>query len=89
MTQDKSLSIEFAHESYWLCKRGTYERSSVLAGESYRQLLTPYATLKAAIEDNPGVPFSDEGAPEPIELSNIAPSWFDESDAGERWGEEY
>lgn len=82
------LSIEFVHDNYWLCARGTYDRSSVLAGEDYRQLQVPYDTLEAAQAANPGVAVSDEGAPIVRELPTSAPSWFDPMDAGEAWGED-
>ena len=84
-----NLSIEFVHENYWLCSRGVYDRSSVLAGEDYRQLCVPYDSLAEAQAANPGVAVSDEGAPAQRDLPENAPSWFDESDAGERWSDDY
>ena len=83
-----TYSIEFVHKNWWLCQRGIYERSSVLAGEDFRQLCKPYKSLDEAKADNPGVKVSDEDAPVPAELSINAPNWFDPSDAGESWGED-
>lgn len=84
---DTTITIELVHGKYWLCQRGVYERSSVLAGQDFRQLNKAYDTLEEAQTDNPGVKFSDEGRPE-IFIPTHAPSWFDPADAGEAWGEE-
>ena len=82
-----TLTIENVHDSWWLCQRGTYEESSVLAGQKFRQLVTHYDDLETAKRDNPGVEIVDWFAPQ-VFIPQTAPSWFDPLDAGEVWSEE-
>ncbi len=80
------LTIEFIHGSYWLCPRGVYGPSSVLAGQDFRQLQKPYDTLEAAKAENPDATWSDEGRPSTY-IPDNPPDWFDPLAAGEAWGE--
>lgn len=84
-----TLSIEFAHSNYWLCQRGVYDRSSVLAGQDFRQLCKPYDSLEEAKADNPGVTVDLDGCRPETFIPQNAPDWFDPADAGECWDEDY
>lgn len=81
-------TIERAHKNIWLCLRGTYGPSSVLAGEDFRQLVKPYNTLEEAVAENPNAEVDLDAGYEPSSMSDIAPDWFDPSAAGETWNEE-
>jgi len=87
MPKTLTITIENVHNSWWLCQRGTYDRSSVLAGQEFRQLTKHYNTLDEAKAENPGVEVVDWYAPQVI-IPETAPDWFDPSDAGEVWSEE-
>ena len=80
-------TIEFVHGNYWLCRRGVYEESSVLAGQDFRQLCKSYESLEEAQLENPDIEISDEGKPISF-MPQTAPDWFDPMDAGEVWSEE-
>jgi hypothetical protein len=90
MAEKFTESIEFVHSNYWLCQRGVYSESSVLAGQDFRRLMRAYDSLEEAKAANPGVPVPEEAyAPEPVVIPLTAPAWFDEANAGERWDEDY
>ncbi len=81
-------TIETAHENIWLCLRGTYGPSSVLAGEDFRQLVKPYDTLEEAVAENPNAEIDLDAGYELSNMSDTAPDWFDPGIAGEVWDEE-
>lgn len=84
------MSIEKVHDTIWVCQHGVYERSSVLAGQDYRQLVKPFDTVEEAKAEFPEAKVDLEGYdPLPFELSSVAPDWFDEANAGERWNDDY
>jgi hypothetical protein len=86
-------TIEENHEfpgEYLVYGHGTYEASSVLAGQYRRCFIDSYPTLEAAQEKYPDAEVSGstkyiadtcarsfENSPEP--------DWFDPGDAGEEW----
>jgi len=82
-------SIEWVHEAYWYCQHGTYDQSSVLAGEDFRQLVMSYDSIEDARAAHPDALVDLEGyAPEVRELPINPPSWFHPEDAGESWDED-
>ncbi len=83
----KRITIEFVHGSWWLCQRGVYDRSSVLAGQDFRQLQKHYETLEQAQVENPKAEVTDEGIA-PVYIPVNPPEWFDPAAAGEAWGED-
>jgi hypothetical protein len=62
---------------------GTYERSSVLAGQTSRSFLGSYPTKRAALDAYPDA--EETGLPPQPVMSEMPPSWFDPADAGEEW----
>lgn len=65
---------------------GTYERSSVLAGQPMRVFLDYAETVEEAQALHPDA--AEGHLPPRAEVPLIAPSWFDPMDAGEAWGED-
>jgi hypothetical protein len=65
----------------------------VLEGQWRRGVLKSYDTLEEAVTDNPDVEVDKEYSSKIpsswLPVSNVAPSWFDPADAGERWDEDY
>lgn len=84
-----TLSIEPSGNCWWLCQRGIYDSSSVLEGQPFRQLVKPYSTLEEARADNPGVEVDKCGSQPETYIPDVAPSWFNPLDAGERWNDDY
>ena len=80
-----SKTIEFVHESWWLCNHFVYGRGSVLEDQEGRQLEHPYDTQEAAVKDNPGVPVSGSYFERPR-----IPTYesVDKEACGERWDED-
>lgn len=79
---------------YWVVEHGTYERSSVLAGQYRRTLLEHYATVDAALAAYPRARavdcstrrYTDAGSlADASGLSSNPPAWFDPAVAGECW----
>lgn len=82
-------TIEPSEKGWWVCQRGTYSRSSVLAGQSFRQLVQFFNSPEEAQEAYPKAIIDRDGTkPEPVEVSRLAPDWFDPLDAGEVWSED-
>lgn len=74
-------------DKYGVYAYGVYERGSVLEGQEKRSLLGLYDTIEDAREDFPGADETGCGYSEHV-ISDIAPSWFDPTAAGERWSED-
>lgn len=71
---------------------GEYPRDSVLAGQYARIFVASFDTLEEAQQAYPKAEVPEYSTRIPsgwIPMSDTAPSWFDEADAGERWGEDY
>ena len=78
----------------WLWGYGTYERSSVLAGQYKQARLECYKTIEEARAEWPTVPMREDGycnLPSSMvtNVPNVPPAGFDPMDAGERWDDEY
>jgi hypothetical protein len=84
--EQSRFTIEFVHESYWLCERFVYGQSSVLAGQEGRQLLKPYDSLTDATTSNPSATVTDEYYVRP-EVARIPPNDWDPDYCGESWEE--
>ena len=92
-----NIKIEFPSAGATYCNNvfGVYEYdeypgSSVLAGQSRRTWLGEYETLEEARAEYPNAVYNDCGSRfQPVNVSRIAPDWFDESYAGERWDDDY
>jgi len=80
-------TMEFVHNNYWYCQRGRYSKSSVLAGQEYRQLVHAYNSLEDAKIAHPSAAIEDRPV-DKWEMSINPPSWFDPMSAGEVWNEE-
>ncbi len=93
------FTIELRHGKPWLCENGVYERSSVLAGQEFSQLIRPYDSVEEAEREAPKM-VEELGYPgfkvtthldayhPPAFIPLNPPSDFDPLDAGEAWGEE-
>lgn len=88
MRKNLELTLEFVHDNWWFCQRGRYDRSSVLAGQEFRQLVSAYDSLSEAKEAHPEATIRTDGYVDKWELPQTAPDWFDPLDAGEVWSEE-
>lgn len=75
-------------DGFWLVAHGTYEESSVLAGQPRWMLCRWYATIEEATIRNPNVEILDHVTDDRINLPEIAPDWFDPTNAGEVWHED-
>lgn len=80
-------------DGFWLVAHGTYEESSVLAGQTSRCLTRHYPTVDAAVADNPDAEVIDHSTKDPFAhwsnpLPESPPSWFDPANAGEVWHED-
>ena len=88
----KRETIELVNGNWWFCQRGVYDRSSVLAGQDFRQLVRCFGEgdegLQDAKSEHPKAEVSWEGKPQTYIPVN-PPAWFDPMDAGERWDEDY
>lgn len=59
-------------------------------GESVRAWMDEFNTLDEAQAAYPNAVFNGLGsAYQPPIISHLAPDWFDEADAGERWDDDY
>lgn len=82
-------TIEPFENEYAVYGHGTYEESSVLAGQYRRCFLEVYDTEAEAIAQYPEAQV-EEGSTKVFAdmatgMSDMAPSWFDPADAGEEW----
>jgi len=92
-----NVQIEFPSRGATYCNNvfGVYKydewpMSSVLGGQSRRTFLSEYNTLEDAQAAFPEATFDNHGSSyQPVNISRIAPYWFDEADAGERWDDDY
>lgn len=88
MTEEKfdSYTIEPLGEDEWaVYGHGTYEESSVLAGQPSRVFINDYRTCAKAKEAWPQASVSESSTRIDIDMPDMAPSWFDPADAGEEW----
>jgi len=93
----KDIRIEFPSTgaTYYNEVFGVYEydewpMSSVLGGQSRRTYLGEFDTLEEAQDAFPEATYNSHGSSyQPINISRVAPNWFDESYAGERWDDDY
>lgn len=77
-------------DGVWLVQYGSYEETSVLAGQPFRQLAKHYPTVEEAQAENPDAEVREYcGYLPPVYIPHTPPSWFDELDAGERWDDDY
>jgi hypothetical protein len=95
--QDEELVIEYPcsgatyyREEYGVYRYGTYERSSVLAGQQKRSFVDSFETLAEARENYPQARWDGEGGSQavPVFIPEQPPEWFDPADAGEHWSED-
>ena len=85
-----SAGATYCNYVYGVYEYGVYSESSVLAGQTCRIWVDEFDTLEEAKTAYPQASFDDCGSSyHPISLSSIAPDWFDESDAGEYWDDDY
>ncbi len=92
-------TIEKLDDRWWVVEHGEYEASSVLHGMTRRTLLESYETETEASNAAPDA-LIVEGTTEPYQpedqsladlsgLPSCPPDWFDPSDAGEWWDDDY
>lgn len=93
VTKFRSFTIE---QDEWgkfeVFGHGEYSRSSVLAGQPSRWCVDTFDTLEEAKQAYPKATVPEYSTRIPagwLPMSDTAPSWFDEMDAGERWDEDY
>lgn len=85
-----SRGATYCNQKYGVYEYGVYSGRSVLAGQTRRTWLGEYDTLEEARAKHPNADYNDCGSGfVPVNVSRIAPNWFDESDAGERWDDDY
>jgi hypothetical protein len=82
-----SRGATYFHEVYGVYKYDTYPMSSVLGGQQRRTFLDQFDTLEEAKAKYPDAKESGSCYVPPPVMHR--PSWFDESDAGERWDDDY
>jgi hypothetical protein len=90
------FTIEPHEDEFCVVGHGTYERSSVLAGQDRRTIVDFFATVEEAQAEHPKAEVLDHSTKvfrgnslgEISGMSDCAPSWFDPSDAGECWHED-
>ena len=92
MNYDYEIITSNPHFGKWSQKRvavygiGTYEESSVLAGQTKRVFLDDFDTVEEAKAAYPNA--NESGLPERARVPENPPSWFDPSYAGEAWSED-
>lgn len=88
-----SHTIESEGRRFVVFGHGEYPEESVLAGQYARCAVQSFDTLAEAQEAYPKAEVPECSTHLPAWLlsgvSDVAPSWFDEADAGERWDENY
>jgi len=85
-----SCGATYSNDVYGVYEYDEYPMSSVLAGQSRRTWLDEFDSLEEAQAAYPNAVFNDAGSSyQPLNISRIAPDWFDESYAGERWDDDY
>ena len=89
MPRNIVYTIEQAHNRFWVCQRGVYEESSVLAGQEFRQLVKPYDSVEKAKADYPEAVVELDGVQPEVYIPVNPPTWFHPEDAGESWAEDY
>lgn len=82
-------TIEQVHGKFWYCQRGIYDPSSVLAGQEFRQLVQPFDTVEEAQAAYPDAILNLDGERPEVYIPVNPPNWFDPTDAGEYWDEDY
>lgn len=88
MTYD-CFTIERYGDEFLVAGHGTYERSSVLAGQPRRQVLDFYPTLDEAQEAYPEADVLAFNTQSVARVPDVAFGGFDPADAGERWDADY
>jgi hypothetical protein len=84
-----SAGATYCNDVYGVYEYGVYSESSVLAGQTCRIWVDEFDTLEEAKAAYPQASFNDCGSSyHPLNMSSVAPDWFDESDAGERWDDD-
>lgn len=85
-----SVGATYCNYKYGVYEYGVYSGRSVLAGQTCRIWVDEFETLEEAKAAYPQASFDDGGTHyHPVNVSSVAPDWFDESDAGERWDDDY
>jgi len=90
------LTIEphFSHidrgrqDGFEVVLHGTYEESSVLAGQPKRQVLDFFDTIEEAQSQFPNAEVTEHSTKVDIPMPDTIPDWFDPGAAGEVWSEE-
>jgi hypothetical protein len=77
---------EFYGEAiYTVCELTTYEASSVLAGQEKKQFVDEFDSLDSAKAEYPNAQVIEGRYIPGNNMSDIPPSWFDPTYAGEEW----
>jgi len=79
------IELDQTFNEYAVFELGIYERSSVLAGQVKKSFLDGYGSLEEAQKEYPKAEFNEFASSVQNHMSDSAPAWFDESDAGEVW----
>ncbi len=75
-------------EEYGVYRYGTYEASSVLAGQQKRTYVDQFPTLAEAQAAFPAAEWAEGGSHRvPVHVPDSPPAWFDSANAGETWHE--
>lgn len=84
-----SVGKTYSRNEYGVYSYGTYEASSVLAGQERRSALGSFDSLEEAQLAYPGAEWVDGSLYHEVTVSQSAPDWFDPEAAGEVWSEDY
>ena len=83
------LSIEPHRDGWAVYGHGTFEPTSVLAGQPSRTFLDSFDSVNEAEEKYPDAEVVRGSTRVECTLPATPPSWFDPAAAGERWDEDY
>ena len=98
MTDFDSFTIEPADEGVEVYGHGTYPRGSVLEGQPRRTFIDRFDSPDDALKEHPNAGVRDystkvmshgDSLADASGLPDVAPPWFDQEAAGERWDDDY
>ena len=83
------IGATYSHDDYGVYEYGTYEESSVLAGQEKRSFRASFSTLAEAQAAYPTAQWYGEGTGyREITIPHTPPEWFDPANAWEPWDED-
>lgn len=83
------VNSQETRDEYAVYEYGTYEKSSVLAGQEKRSFRDSFPTLAEAQANYPTAEWWAGSGYREIVIPHEPPEWFDPANAGETWVDDY